>query len=144
MRKIRLPSPAMMVALLALLVALSGTAVAAVQIVPLAKRALVADNAKKLGGNTLNQIVSGIGGAIPQLVTVKSAPWSLNPSGGNDFSAACDSGQKAIAGGFDNPSGDALSIDTRPSSDGTSWRIFLVNLSSTAAASGNIYVVCLA
>jgi hypothetical protein len=144
MRKIRLPSPAMMVALLALLVALSGTAVAAVQVVPLAKRALVADNAKKLSGRTLNQIVAGIGGAVPQLVTVKSAPWSLNPSTSGDFSATCDAGQKAIAGGFDNPNGDALSIDTRPSSDGTGWRIFLFNLSTTAAASGNIYVVCLA
>jgi hypothetical protein len=134
----------MMVALLALFVALGGTAVAAVQIVPLAKRALVADNAKKLGGNTLNQIVSGIGAAVPQLITVKTAGWSLNPGTANDFAATCDAGQKAVAGGFDNPSGDALSIDTRPSSDGASWRIFLFNLSSSAAASGSIYVVCLA
>ena len=44
----RLPSPALVIAVLALFVALSGTAVAA-GIVPLAKRALVADNAKKLG-----------------------------------------------------------------------------------------------
>jgi hypothetical protein len=144
MRRIRLPSPAMMVALLALFVALGGTAVAAVQIVPLAKRALVADNAKKLGGNTLNQIVGGIGAAVPQLISVKSTAWSLNPSGGNDFSAACGAGEKAVAGGFDNPNGDVLSIDTRPSSDGTSWRIFLINLSSSAPASGSIYVVCLA
>lgn len=144
MRRIRLPSPAMMVALLALLVALSGTAVAAVQVVPLAKRALVADNAKKLSGKSLNQIVAGIGAAVPQLISVKSSAWSLNPSGGSDFSLACDAGQKAIAGGFDNPTGAALSSDTRPSSDGTSWRIFLFNLSSSAAASGNIYVVCLA
>jgi len=133
----------MVVALLALLVALSGTAVAA-GVVPLAKRALVADNAKKLGGNTLAQIVGGIGAAIPTLITVKSSPWSLNPSGQNDFSATCDAGQKAIAGGYDNPSGAALSIDTRPSSDGTSWRVFLFNVSSSAAASGNIYVICLA
>lgn len=143
MRRMRLPSPAMVVALLALLVALSGTAVAA-GVVPLAKRALVADNAKKLSGQTLAQIVGGIGAAVPTLISVKSQPWSLNPNGGNDFSATCDAGQKAIAGGFDNPSGAALSSDTRPSSDGASWRIFLFNLSSSAAASGNIYVVCLA
>jgi hypothetical protein len=133
----------MVVALLALLVALSGTAVAA-GVVPLAKRALVADNAKKLSGNTLAQIVGGIGAAIPTLITVKTQAWSLNPNGGSDFSATCDAGQKAIAGGFDNPNGDALSIDTRPSSDGASWRIFLINLSTSAGASGNIYVVCLA
>ena len=51
------PSPALVVALLALFVSLSGTAVAA-GVVPLAKRALtadkakVADNAKKLEGQT--------------------------------------------------------------------------------------------
>ncbi len=50
-RKLRLPSPAMAVALAALFVALSGTAVAA-GVPALAKRALVADNAKKLGGQT--------------------------------------------------------------------------------------------
>ena len=75
---------------------------------------------------------------------MKTAAWSLNPGAQGDFAATCDSGQKAIAGGFDNPSGDALSIDTRPSSDGTSWRVFLFNLSSSAPASGTIYVVCLA
>ena len=44
-RKLRLPGPAMAVALAALFVFLSGTAVAA-GIVPLAKRALTADKAK--------------------------------------------------------------------------------------------------
>ena len=58
-KRIRLPGPAMIVALLALFVALSGTAVAA-GIVPLAKRALVADNAKKLNGATLKQVIGGI------------------------------------------------------------------------------------
>jgi len=43
--KFRLPSPALVIALVALLVALSGTAVAA-GVVPLAKRALQADNAR--------------------------------------------------------------------------------------------------
>jgi Na+-transporting methylmalonyl-CoA/oxaloacetate decarboxylase gamma subunit len=51
------PSPALVVALLALFISLSGTAVAA-GVVPLAKRALsadkakVADNARKLEGKT--------------------------------------------------------------------------------------------
>ncbi len=143
MSRIRLPSPAMVVALLALLVALSGTAVAA-GIVPLAKRALIADNAKKLNGLTLDQIASSIPAIIPALVSVKSQPWSLNPGGSNDFSVACDSGQKAIAGGYDNPSGDAIALDTRPSADQTAWRIFLGNASTSAPASGAVYAVCLA
>jgi hypothetical protein len=49
LRRVRLPSPALAVAVAALAVALGGTAVAA-GVVPLAKRAYVADNAKKLGG----------------------------------------------------------------------------------------------
>jgi hypothetical protein len=56
-KRIHWPSPAFVLALLALLVALSGTAVAA-GVVPVAKRALVADNAKKLQGQTSTQVVA--------------------------------------------------------------------------------------
>ena len=49
----RRPSPALVVATIALFVALSGTAVAGGgQSYALAKRALLAENAKKLGGQT--------------------------------------------------------------------------------------------
>jgi len=135
----RLPSPATVLALIALFVALSGTAVAA-GIVPLAKRALVADNAMKLNGLTASALAAG----IPGLVSVRTQPWSLNAQGGNDFGVACNAGEKAIGGGFDNPNGDALSIDSRPSSDDSGWKIYLLNVSDTASASGSIYAVCLA
>jgi len=108
-----LPSPAIVIALLALFVALSGSAVAA-GIVPLSKRALVADNAKKLNGATLKNIVAGIATAAPALVNVQTQAWSLNAGGANDFSLACPSGAKALAGGFDATSGDAAALDTRP------------------------------
>jgi hypothetical protein len=135
----RLPSPAMVIAVLALFVALGGTAVAA-GVVPLAKRALVADNAKKLGGLTPAALVAG----IPGLVTVRTQPWSLGAAGGNDFSVGCNAGEKAIGGGYDNPNGDALSIDNRPSSDASSWKIYLLNISTSQSASGTLYAVCLA
>jgi hypothetical protein len=128
---------------LALFVALSGTAVAA-GIVPLARRALVADNARKLNGQTLNQIAGAFGAAVPQLVNVRTSAWSLSPGAGQDFATACAAGEKAIAGGYDNPSGDALAFDTRPGAEGASWRVFLVNLSGTAGASGSIYAICIA
>jgi hypothetical protein len=146
------PSPAMVVALLALFVALSGTAVAA-GVVPLAKRALVADNANHVGGKTAGQLTAAAlqaataAAAKPSsaagLITVKSGSWSLAAQQGNNYTTACDAGQKAIAGGYDNPNGDALAFDNRPSADGASWQIFLQNLSSTAAASGTLYAVCL-
>ena len=55
--RMKRPSPALFVATVALFVALWGTAGAVVNAaVPLAKRALVADNAKKLGGQTPAQV----------------------------------------------------------------------------------------
>jgi hypothetical protein len=160
--KMRRPSAALVVASVALFVALGGTAGAVVTAaVPLAKRALVADNSKKVGGLTAAQLgtaAAQVGaklalsesppGARPasaasSLVTIKTAPWSLGANQGNDFAAACDAGQKAIAGGYDNPSGDALALDTRPGTDGASWRVFIVNLSESAGASGNVFAICL-
>ena len=160
-RKLRLPSPAMAVALAALFVALGGTAVAA-GVPALAKRALVADNAKKLGGKTSAQLLatantaakaaaqSAAAGVAQQpgpastaagLVTVKTAPFNLGGNGEGDFTAACDAGQKAVGGGFDNPAGVVLSIDSRPGPDGASWKVYL--FAGSSGGSGNIYVVCL-
>ena len=143
------PSPAMVVALIALFIALTGTAVAA-GVVPLAKRALVADNALKLQGKTPAAWVANAGN-LPSpantaagLVTIKTAQWSVNPGRGIDFTTTCDSGQKAIAGGWDDPEGWAHEWDSRPSTDGGNWRLFVsVNSEAPATQTGGLYVVCL-
>ena len=141
----------MVVALLALFIALSGTAVAG-GIVPLAKRALVADNAKKLGGQSLTQLSAaaqqlasapGPASTAAGLITVKTGPFSLNASSSNDFAVACDSGQKAVSGGFDAGTSAVIPLDTRPSADGASWRLYLLNPSTSSGASGTLYAVCL-
>ena len=156
-RKLRLPSPAMAVALAALFVALSGTAVAA-GVPALAKRALVADNAKKLGGQTSAQLLAtantaakaAAAGAAQQpgpastaasLITVKTAAWNLGGNGEGDFTVSCDAGQKAVGGGYDNPSGFALSVDNRPGPDGASWKVYL--LGGPSGGSGSIFAVCM-
>src|SRR5712691_2321912 len=138
MKGIRLPNPAMVVAMLALLVALSGTAVAA-GIVPKAKVAL---NALKLQGKTaqvaaLAPAPTSVGG----LVAIKTAPWSLGAGAVNDFTVACDSGKKVSGGGFD---GVALAFQSRPGSDGASWKVTLANLSDTASVSGTLFAACIA
>ncbi len=136
------PSPALVVALLALFVALSGTAVAA-GIVPLAKRALVADTAKnsqKLGGLTAAQVSSL---APPPNVYYKTATWTLAAGDEGDFKANCDAGEHVVSGGYDNPDGNALAGDSRPGADGLSWVVFLQNLSPSDDTSGNVYAVCL-
>jgi hypothetical protein len=142
-------TPAFVVALIALFVALGGTAGAvATQAVPLAKRALTADNAKKLGGQTSAQIAAraaqapGPASSANGLVTVKTAPFALPAGDQGEFSATCDAGQKAIGGGYDNPAGTAFSFDTRPTSNGTSWSVYLVADDSSAAI-GSVFAVCL-
>jgi hypothetical protein len=137
--KVRLPSPALVIATIALFVALSGTAVAA-GIVAKAKFAL---NAGKLQGQTAAQV-----GAIPSpastaasLVTTKTASFSINASDGRLVTVACDGGQKAISGGYTS-SQAVLQGPTSPSSDGSSWQSVLINIGDTTA-SGTAYAVCL-
>jgi hypothetical protein len=151
-KRIRRPSPALVVALLALFVSLTGTAVAA-GIVPLAKRALVADraktathatqadNANKLGGLTAAQVGSL---APPPNVYYKTAPWSLTAgSDPTDFTTTCDPGEHVLSGGYDNPDGNALAQDTHPSADGLSWVVNLQDLAPSSDTSGTLYAVCL-
>ncbi len=148
-RRISRPSPALVVALLALFVALSGTAVAA-GVVPLAKRALTANtavtaltakNALKLGGLTAQQV-----GALATGPTIyyKTQPWTVGA--GDDaqtFTTTCDPGEKVISGGYDNPDGQGLPEDTHPTADGTGWVIVLDDLSPSSDTGGTLYAVCL-
>jgi hypothetical protein len=147
MRHIPRPTPALVVAILALLIAMASTAGAAVYVVPLAQRALLADNAKKLNGQTASQIVASVPSPqlkVAALVSVKSQPYSLNPDQQNDLTVTCDSGQKAISGGIDEAVGTAYVFDNRPSTDGQSWRIYVANFSESAPAVGVLYAVCIA
>jgi hypothetical protein len=141
--KLRPPSPALVVALIALFVALSGTAVAA-GVVPMAKKALFANNAGKLQGRTVGQIAAlpGPTRAVAALVSTTSTPFSLAPDGEQDYTVQCAAGAKAISGGFTTPNG-VIAMDTRPSADGVGWSVYLVNLSSSEAASGTVQAVCL-
>jgi hypothetical protein len=148
MSKLRLPNPALVIATLALLVALGGTAVAAT---PIVKRALLANNALKLQGKPLAAIVQqaaaegaklpGPASSAAGLVSQKTTSASLAASGEGEFAASCDAGQKVISGGF-STSGPVLAFDSRPTNE-TTWSIYLGNLSSASAANVSVYAVCL-
>jgi hypothetical protein len=166
-RGIHRPSTATVIALLALFVALSGTAVAS-GVVPLAKRALVADNAKQLQGKTAAQLIAGrannaldsdkVDGlhaqavaALPSpsstaagMVNVKTAPWTINPRQYTPFTAMCDAGQKAISGGWNDPGGWGDSYESYPTPAGDGW-VTWIYLTSAApgAQSGSVYAICL-
>jgi hypothetical protein len=150
LRKIRLPSRAMAVALIALFVALGGTAGAATYaIVPLAKRALSADNAKKLQGKTAAQLVEqaaetpGPASSAADLVSTKTGQATIAPQNATDQTVSCDPGQKAIAGGYTTPQ-TVAALDTRPTSDQSGWSIFLLNLENSQTANVTLYAVCVA
>jgi hypothetical protein len=150
-RKAPRPSAALVVAMVALFVALGGTAGAVVSAaVPLAKHALLADNAKKLGGLSAAQIASqaasqpGPASTAAGLLTVKSGSWSLGPNGGADFTVSCDAGQKALGGGWDDPNGWAHAWDDRPAADGSGWRIYITtSQNAPGTQSGGLYAVCM-
>jgi hypothetical protein len=108
MKRLRYPSPALVVAVLALFVSLSGTAVAA-GVVPMAKKALFANNAGKLQGKTLGQVAAlpSPANKAASLVSVTSTPFSLGVSEERDFTVQCASGAKAISGGYTSPNSRA-------------------------------------
>jgi hypothetical protein len=145
------PSPALVIAVLALFVSLSGTAVAA-GVVPLAKRALSADkakqadNAKKLGGETAAAIIAkaaqtpGPAGTAAGLVSSKQATDSLTAKNGRAFTIACDTGKKVISAGYASD-GDVVSFDSRPIGD-SAWEIYLANFGE-ANAGVTLYAVCI-
>jgi hypothetical protein len=157
-----LPSPAMVVALLALLIALGGTGIAA-NVVPLANHARVADNAKKLqgknpaqlaampgpattlGGKTADQIADtpGPASSIADLVVTKKSSGTVPGFDSLDATVTCDAGQKAVGGGFETPgaAGEIFAFDTRPNSTGTAWKLRLVS-STDIDTPVDLYAIC--
>lgn len=124
LRGIRRPSPAMTVALVALFIALGGTASAVtVAIVSLAQRALSADNAKRLQGKSAAAVASIAGPASTarSLISVKTenvgilAPGQLSPG-----TVACDPGTKIVTDGWSQVGGATTSGGDRPLND-TTW-----------------------
>jgi hypothetical protein len=164
------PSPALVLAMLALLVSLTGTAVAA-GVVPLAKRALTADNAKRLGGQSAAEVVAAASAhagdsdhlqgktadelvglaqtkSVAGLFTLKQGQFSMGTAPGGDkarnldLTIPCDAGQKAISGGFQYSQAEAYIVESGPTADGKSWHMQIENYSTADGAFGNTYVIC--
>jgi hypothetical protein len=138
MRKLRKPSPAMFVALIALFVSLAGTAVAQT---PAVKRALFAVNAGKLKGKTLKQVAAmpGPTRSVGDLVYVRTVDRVLQPNQETDVTVSCGPGGKALSGGYFSDDGVATR-DTRASTE-SAWTYRLVHLGD-GAADVTIQVVC--
>jgi hypothetical protein len=139
------PSPAFVLALIALFVSLGGTAVAA-GVVPLARRALQADNAAKLGGQTAAAISAaaaqqpGPASSAAGLVSQKTVPDAVPPSNTKTISVSCDGGKKVVGAGWSSD-GNVLDLGNRPTGD-TTWTFDLVNF-GTAQANVSLYLTCI-
>jgi hypothetical protein len=154
-----LPSPALVVACVALVVALSGTAIAA-GIVPDARHARRADvamralDADRLQGKTATQIaVAGAraGAQLPgpastaaSLVSLKTAaavPIAAGQSGA--FMVSCDAGARALSAGFAaDTAGTVVESEAAPTGLST-WTLRLANVDPAAAHTVTLYAVCL-
>jgi len=153
MSRLRMPSPATVLATVALFVALTGGAIAAGQPIParakFADKAGVAANALKLNGKTAAQIVASVPAPAPPtsvaaLASNAAVNYSLNPQTEQNVTAACPAGSKAMGGGFSNPSSAlVLSAGSSPTADGAGWVEDLINLSTSTAGSGQVFVTCL-
>jgi hypothetical protein len=154
---IRLPisRPAFALLVVLLFTALSGTAVAA-GVVPLAKKALFANNAGKLQGKTAAQVaaipgpatdsptvagqtpaqiaaVAGPASTAAGLVAYRTAAFSLGAGAEADVTVSCSSGERAVSGGYSTPN-LVFRLDSFPTSDGAVWQMYLANLSSSQPA----------
>ena len=149
--RIRRPSAALVVASIALFVALGGTAGAVVTaVVPLAKRALTADNAKKLErADAVAAPRAGVEGA-------RAGKHRGGARDREDEQLVARSGRGVRLRGrlrF-RPEGDRRRLgrsrrlghgwDDRPSADGSSWRLYITNADDAPSTqSGTLYAVCL-
>ena len=168
-RTIRPPSPATVIALLALFIAMSGTAVAA-GVVPLAKRALVADNAKALQGKTVTQLLAheqlpakkavetdkldgmhaqdiaalpGPASSATGLMTIKtqSAGQVADDGRTHPFTISCDSGQSVQSAGF-SADNVVAAFESYPLSSST-WSMDLAHVGANPTpANVTLYAVC--
>ena len=133
------PSPALVIAVLALFISLSGTAVAAGA--PLAKRALSGrqgeaggqrEEARRPdGGGDRREGRADAGPASSTAASCRQAgDDSVAAKNGREFVIACDGGKKVVSGGFASD-GDVIQFDSRPMSD-TAWGIYLVTSATPA------------
>jgi len=155
--RMKLPGPALVVACIALIVALSGTAVAA-GIVANARHANKADlatralNADKVGGKTALQIAAAgaqAGAQLPGPASTAAGLIIVKTQSGGQIAAqhsatlviSCDAPAKIMGAGFSSD-GPVFNFNSYPTSD-TTWTFELANPDDAAAHNVSLYATCL-
>jgi hypothetical protein len=137
----------MVVALIALFVALTSTAVAQ----PVVRRALFANNAGKLQGSTRAQVVAQAVRAVPPaqvtsvrgLVSVVNREFFAVPGSGTTESVSCTTGRAISAYWTTVADGEGVPVSITPTNEST-WRFIVKNLRADGPARGTLSLVCLA
>jgi hypothetical protein len=140
----RKPTPEFVIAVLALFVALAGTANAVVDAaVPLARRALVAENAKKLNGQTARQVANILGPASTAVgvVSTRTKAILIAPGPGNTFTIDCNPNEKVIGGGYASNAAVLNLVLSHPVSE-RSWLMGFVNVDDKIATT-TLYAICI-
>jgi hypothetical protein len=139
----------MTVALIALAIALGGTATASVYIVPLAA------NSKRLQGKTAAQVaaIPGPASTAQSLVSIRTSHAVLNAGAIGSFFVGCGDAGQVVNGGWYAiggtvvPGGDSPVIGGAMRAQGapgqTGWGFFLNNVLGTTAADLTLYAVCI-
>jgi hypothetical protein len=164
-----LPSPAMVMAFIALLVAIGGTSYAALRLPPksvgtaqlknravtaakVAPHSLTAANIKESALSALSvaeadhaKLATGLDKiTYKQAVgaTIPPAPSIDSPSVGTG-SVFCDTGQRAIGGGTRLDAPDSMeTVDGYPDGGGQVWAVHVANGDTTAAHGFTVFVIC--
>jgi hypothetical protein len=140
----RKPTPEFVIAVLALFVALAGTANAVVDAaVPLARRALVAENAKKLNGQTARGVanIAGPASTAAGVVSTRTKAVLISPGPGNFFTIDCDPSEKVIGAGYASNAAVLNLVLSDPVSERT-WRMGFVNVDDKLATT-TLYAICI-
>lgn len=112
-----------------------------------ANSATTAGDAATLNGLTAAQIAAmpGPASSIPaSALTIRSIGWSVQLQGQKtDARALCQTGEKAVGGGWDQANGVAYVLQDRPIPDGSGWffRIW-ADSGDTVPANGSAWVIC--
>jgi hypothetical protein len=134
----RKPTPEFVIAVLALFVALAGTANAVVDAaVPLARRALVAEN-----GKTAREVANSLGPASTAagLVSTRTKAILISPGPGNTFTIDCNPNEKVVGGGYASNAAVLNLVLSYPVSE-RSWLMGLANVDDKVATT-TLYAIC--
>ncbi|HET9641905.1 MAG TPA: hypothetical protein VFP68_00755 [Burkholderiaceae bacterium] len=141
----RKPTPAFAIAVLALFVALAGTGHAVVNAaVPLARRALLAENAKKLNGQTARQLakIPGPASTAAGVVTTRSKNVVITSGTAEYFTIDCDPNEKIISAGYASDTGSVLNLFLSQPSTERTWRLGFINPGNKTATT-TLYAICI-